>query len=80
MEFNTKVALEKLVYAMSVNKQTIKRTFLTEVWMHVDPQPDYGTNTKMGKEMTSFMKEQAAIYNAQYVKDANGKGARIEFI
>lgn len=79
MELYTKIALEKLVYAMAVKKQAVKRTFLTEVWMHVDPQPDYGTNTKMGKEMTVFMKEQAALYGAEYVKDANGKGARIEF-
>lgn len=80
MEQFTKMALEKLVHAMAVKKQAIERTFLTEVWMYVDPQPSYGTNTKMGVQMTKFMKEQAAIYNAQYVKDANGKNARIEFV
>lgn len=80
MEPHIKVALERLVYSMYVKKQPVSRTFLTGIWMHVDPQPDYGTDTKMGKEMTTFMKSQAAIYMGKYIKDANGKNARIEFV
>lgn len=79
MNQNAKAALKQIVYVMAVKKQAIERTFLSGVWMHIDPQPDYGTRTKMGKELTTFMKAEAAIYGGEYVKDSNGKNARIQF-
>lgn len=79
MNENAKVALQRLVYAMAVKKQTVERTFLSQVWQHIDPQPSYGTRTMMGKELTTFMKAEAAKIGAQYVKDSNGRRARIEF-
>lgn len=79
MNLYAKIALDKLVYAMSIKRQPVQRTFLSGVWQHIDPQPTYGTKTMMGKELTTFMKEAAAKYDAQYVKDSNGRNARIEF-
>lgn len=79
MNLHAKIALQKLVYAMAVKKQSIARTFLSQVWQHIDPQPDYGTRTMMGKELTVFMKDSAVLYGGQYVKDSNGRNARIDF-
>lgn len=79
MHPTAKIALERIVYAMFEKKQPVTRSFLSGVWMHIDPQPDYGTRTKMGKDLTTFMKREAQLYQGRYVKDANGRNARIEF-
>lgn len=57
----------------------ISRKNVAEAWLREDEQPTYGTNTPFGRAASVYMKEIADELGGKYIKDPNGKNARIEF-
>ena len=60
-------------------KRVIARRDLVRDILDVNPQNTYGTNTPFGANFTKHLRAIAAQQGASYVKDLNGKNARLEF-
>lgn len=60
-------------------QRTIRRKDLVRKILGVNPQPDYGTGVPFGANFTKHLRAIAVAQGGQYVKDSNGKNARIEF-
>ena len=71
--------LDKIVNFKQSQSQPVLRTFIAKVALELQPTDTYGTKTQFGRHITKYMEETAANLNAHYVKDANGRNARIEF-
>jgi hypothetical protein len=60
-------------------KRSIKRRDLVASILVVNPQSSYGCNSPFGANFTKHLRIIANQSGAQYVKDKNGKNARLEF-
>jgi hypothetical protein len=60
-------------------KNVIYRRDLVRDILGINPQPDYGTGVPFGANFSKHLRNIAKAHGANYVKDANGKNARIEF-
>jgi hypothetical protein len=60
-------------------KRVITRKELVRKILAVNPQSTYGTNTPFGANFTKHLRTIAKQTGGNYVKDTNGKNARIEF-
>lgn len=60
-------------------KKTIRRKDLVAKILGVNPQDDYGTGVPFGANFTKHLRTIATANGGQYVKDTNGRNARIEF-
>jgi hypothetical protein len=70
--------LESIVkFNMSKGNPT-SRSLLGKLRGEIDPQPTYGTKTAIGIDLTRFCEDMAKKYGLKYVKDANGRNARLE--
>jgi hypothetical protein len=54
------------------------RKLLGQIRGEIDPQPTYGTKTAMGVDLTTFCESMVKKHGLKYVKDANGRKARLE--
>lgn len=59
--------------------RTIHRKELVRKILGVNPQPDYGTGVPFGANFSKHLRTIAQQEGGKYVKDSNGKNARIEF-
>jgi hypothetical protein len=57
----------------------VTRKSVAEAWLREDEQPTYGTQTPFGRAASVYLKEIATELGGKYLKDTNGKNARIEF-
>lgn len=72
--------LEAAVNLQRLNgHKTIKRKELVHKILGVNPQRDYGTGVPFGANFTKHLRAIAAAQGGKYVKDTNGRNARIEF-
>ena len=70
--------LESIVkFNMSKGNAT-SRALLGKLRGEIDPQPTYGTPTAIGIDLTRFCEDMSKKHGLKYVKDANGRKARLE--
>lgn len=70
--------LESIVKFNQAKGNPTSRSLLGTVRGKIDPQPTYGTKTAMGVDLTKFCGDMSKKHNLKYVKDANGRNARLE--
>lgn len=71
---NAAVKLQRMTGAQVIYRQDLVKRILG-----VNPQPDYGTGVPFGANFTKHLRAIAAQQGGQYVKDKNGRNARIQF-
>jgi hypothetical protein len=62
--FNSAVTLQRLQ-----GQTVISRKFLTNKWLSIDPQPDYGTGRPFEARATHVMRKIAELTGGAYIKD-----------
>jgi hypothetical protein len=60
-------------------KKTIRRKDLVQQILQVNPQKTYGDRSPFGANFTKHLRDIAVQQGGRYVKDTNGRNARIEF-
>ena len=70
--------LESVVKFNQSRNQPTARSFLGTIRGKIDPQPTYNTKTEMGVDLTKFCEQMVKKHGLRYVKDTNGRNARLE--
>jgi hypothetical protein len=70
--------LEGIVKFNMSRGNSTTRALLGKIRGEIDPQPTYGTKTSIGVDLTTFCESMAKKHGLKYVKDPNGRKARLE--